>query len=89
MDNERKDQNHPPPRPGFDKDQPQRSPGQRQPDRSDADDRGNRKQGPDDPNAAIPDLEEPNVEGVGNEGGKNTQATMPPGEGQQPNRHTM
>jgi hypothetical protein len=62
-------------RQGFDKDQPVGSPGQRQPDHSKADDRGNRKE-TDKGEQAIPDLDEPDVEGVGNEGGTGNKAEI-------------
>lgn len=58
------------------------------PDRGQADDQGlRRKPAADD--AAIPELDEPDVEGVGNEGGTHTEATLPPGEGTDPKRNTM
>jgi hypothetical protein len=59
-------------------------------DRSSADDQGQglrRKPAADD--AAIPELDEPDVEGVGNEGSEHTEATMPPGQGTDPKRNTM
>ena len=87
MENETKRQGQPDAQkshqPGFDKDQPGRSPGQRQPDRGLADDRGNRKM-PDDNQKAIPDLDEPDVEGVGNESGNSTKATTPAGKSRKP-----
>lgn len=68
---------------------PQGNPsGQPDRDRSQADDQGLRRRPDSEP--AIPELPEPDVEGVGNEGGENsTDATMPPGEGQNPKRNTM
>jgi hypothetical protein len=71
----------------FDRDQPD-NPNQR--DRSQADERsqGLRRK-PESDDAAIPELAEPDVEGVGNEGGRHTEATMPPGEGQNPKRNTL
>lgn len=58
--------------------------------RDSADDRGqgigNR---PDDNEPAIPELDEPDVEGVGEEGRSSTDATMPPGQGKDPKRNTM
>lgn len=59
-------------------------------DRSSADDQGQglrRKPAADD--AGIPELDEPDVEGVGNEGSDHTEATMPPGQGTDPKRNTM
>lgn len=45
---------------------------------------------PDDSDQAIPELDEPDVEGVGEEGRDNsTDATMPPGQGKDPKRKTM
>ena len=80
---------------GFDKDQPQNPGGQPSRDRSEADDQGLRRKPDSEP--AIPELPDSDVEGVGNEGRgnkwnqseKSTDATMPPGEGQNPKRNTM
>ena len=93
MNQERKDLGNNPPSKGnqgeFDKDQPQNPGGQPNRDRSQADDRaeGLRRK-PENPDA-IPELDEPDVEGVGKESGTHTDATMPPGEGQNPKRNTM
>ena len=82
--------------PDFDNDESQNPEGQPNRDRSQADDQGLRKRPDSEP--AIPELPEPDVEGVGNEGRENTirrdrekstEATMPPGEGQNPKRNTM
>jgi hypothetical protein len=70
----------------FDKDQPH-NPGQR--DRSQADERGEGLRKKPETDAAIPELDEPDVEGVGNEGRSDADATMPPGQGQNPRRNTM
>jgi hypothetical protein len=39
--------------------------------------------------SAIPELDEPNVEGVGEEGRDDATATTPPGQGKDPKRNTM
>ena len=56
-----------------------------------ADDRGQDvRNRPDDSDQAIPELDEPDVEGVGEEGRDNSSdATMPPGQGKDPKRNTM
>ena len=81
---------------GFDKDQPRHPGGQPGRDRSEAGDQGLRRKPDSEP--AIPELPEPDVEGVGNEGRGNklnqgadehTEATLPPGEGKSPKRNTM
>ena len=63
-----------------------------QPDRDidTADDRGQGLRHRRDDDQAIPELDEPDVEGVGEEGRSNTtDATMPPGQGKEPKRNTM
>jgi hypothetical protein len=71
----------------FDKDQPDN---RERRDRSQADDRGEGlRRKPQSDEAVIPELEEPHAEGVGNESSKHTEATMPPGEGQNPKRNTL
>jgi hypothetical protein len=73
----------------FDKDQPNEVAGQPIHDRSEADDKGQGlRRKPESEPAAIPELDEPNVES-GNEEGKHTEATMPPGQGTDPKRNTM
>ena len=56
-----------------------------------ADDREqNVRKRPDNSDQGIPELDEPDVEGVGEEGRDNsTDATMPPGQGKDPKRNTM
>ena len=71
--------------PGFDKDQPQNPGGQPGRDRSQADDEGLRRRPLDAP--ASPDDGDPDRPGA--EPSKHTEATMPPGEGQNPKRRTM
>jgi hypothetical protein len=80
----------------FDKDQPASPGGRPNRDRSEVDDQGLRRKPDSEP--AIPELPEPDVEGVGNEGRgnkwnqdreKHTEGTMPPGEGHNPKRNTL
>lgn len=73
----------------FDKDQPSENPGEPLHDRSRADDREGLRRKPKSDSGAIPDLPEPDVEGVGNEGGDHTESTTPPGQGQNPKRNTL
>jgi hypothetical protein len=73
----------------FDKDQPGEVAGQPIHDRNQADKRQGLRRKPESEPAAIPELDEPNVEGVGKEEGKHTEATMPPGQGTDPKRNTM
>ena len=65
--------------------------GQPDRERETANDRGQDvRHRPNDGDQAIPELDEPNVEGVGEEGRDNTtDATMPPGQGKDPKRNTM
>jgi hypothetical protein len=56
-------------RPTFDKDQPQRV-GQTEHGRDIAHDRDSKVSRPSSPGEGIPELDEPEVEGVGNEGGR-------------------
>jgi hypothetical protein len=80
---------------GADKDQLQNPSGQPGRDRDEADDQGLRRKPDSEP--AIPELPEPDVEGVGEEGrdrterdrDPHTEATMPPGERQRSKRSTM
>jgi hypothetical protein len=94
MDQKKQNQGQPNPRQGKDLDSDRNLEEQRggnvERDRSRADDRASGARPIDDQDQAIPELDEPDVEGVGNEGRTNTSdATMPPRRSNEPKRNTL
>jgi hypothetical protein len=74
----------------FDKDQPSEVAGQPIHRPSKADDKGQGlRRKPESRESEVAELDEPKVEGVGNDQGKHTEATMPTGQGTDPKRNTM